>query len=110
DGRVAGVRIGVPRQYFFDSADLNDEVRRAVETALSVLEAAGATVIDVTLRHAAVGRNAQRAIMFSEAYSIHARDLQTRLQLYGKYTRQQLLQGAFYTGTDYVNAQRVRSV
>jgi aspartyl-tRNA(Asn)/glutamyl-tRNA(Gln) amidotransferase subunit A len=31
-------------------------------------------------------------------------------QVYGKYTRQMLLRGAFYSGADYVQAQRLRSV
>src|SRR5207237_806962 len=55
-------------------------------------------------------RIAQRVIMFSEAYAYHEADLQARPALYGKYTRGQIQQGAFFTGADYVQAQRVRSI
>src|SRR3712207_892172 len=48
--------------------------------------------------------------MFGEAFAYHEPDLQARPDLYGKYTRQQLMQGALYTAADYVQAQRVRSV
>ena len=48
--------------------------------------------------------------MFGEAYAYHEPDLQTRPELYGKYTRQQLRQGALYSAADYVQAQRVRSL
>src|SRR5205814_2070724 len=33
-GTLAGARIGVPRSYFFDAPELNDEVRSSVEEAL----------------------------------------------------------------------------
>jgi aspartyl-tRNA(Asn)/glutamyl-tRNA(Gln) amidotransferase subunit A len=74
------------------------------------MAAAGATVVDVDLPHAALGRNAQNAIMFGEAYAYHEADLQTRPELYGKWTRQQLRKGVLYTAADFVQAQRVRSL
>ena len=110
DGSAAGVRIGVNRAYFFDEPELNAEVRQAVLDAIDRLAAAGASVIDVPFPHGAVACEAQRVIMFSEAYAYHERDLQERSDKYGKYTRQQIQQGAFFTAADYVQAQRVRSL
>jgi len=110
DGSVAGVRIGLNREYFFDAPELNAEVRRAVLAAIDCLVAAGASVIDVPFPRGAVACEAQRVIMFSDAYAYHERDLQERSDKYGKYTRQQIQQGAFFTATDYVQAQRVRSL
>ena len=109
DGSVAGLRIGVPREHFLDVPELNAEVKQAVLAALDRLAAAGATVVDVELPHGAIAQHAQRAIMFGEAYAYHEPDLQTRPELYGKYTRQAIQQGAFYSAADYVQAQRVRS-
>jgi aspartyl-tRNA(Asn)/glutamyl-tRNA(Gln) amidotransferase subunit A len=108
DGSVAGLRIGLNRQYFFDAPDLNSEVRQAVLGGIDRLVAAGASVTDVPFPHGAVACDAQRVIMFSEAYAYHERDLQERSDKYGSYTRQQLQQGAFFTAADYVQAQRVR--
>jgi aspartyl-tRNA(Asn)/glutamyl-tRNA(Gln) amidotransferase subunit A len=110
DGRLQGVRIGLARDYFFDIPELNPEARTAVLAAVDQLAAAGATVVHVPLPHAAEARIAQRLIMFGEAYAYHERNLQTRPELYGKYTRMQILQGALFTNADYVQAQRVRSL
>jgi aspartyl-tRNA(Asn)/glutamyl-tRNA(Gln) amidotransferase subunit A len=109
-GSLDGVRIGIPRRYFFDVPALDDEVRQTVLTAVDVLSAGGARVIDVDLEHAAIARGAQRVIMFGEAFAYHQRDLQQRPELYGKYTRLQLRQGAMFSAGDYVQAQRVRSL
>ena len=47
DGSLAGVRIGVPRDYFFTVPNLDPEVKAAVEAALDAMAAAGATLVDV---------------------------------------------------------------
>jgi aspartyl-tRNA(Asn)/glutamyl-tRNA(Gln) amidotransferase subunit A len=110
DGSVDGVRIGLNRAYFFDAPELDAEVRQAVLSAIDSLVTAGARVVDVPFPHGAVACDAQRVIMFGEAYAYHERDLQQRSDMYGKYTRQQIQQGAFFTAADYVQAQRVRSL
>jgi aspartyl-tRNA(Asn)/glutamyl-tRNA(Gln) amidotransferase subunit A len=110
NGSVRGLRIGLSREYFFDVPELDGGIRQAVLNAVDCLAAAGATVVDVDLRHAPIARIAQRAIMFSEAYAYHLPDLQSRAELYGKYTRQQIVQGALYSAADYVQAQRFRSM
>ena len=46
---VQGLRIGLPREYF--NEDLDPDVRERVMTALSVLEQAGATLVDIELPH-----------------------------------------------------------
>jgi aspartyl-tRNA(Asn)/glutamyl-tRNA(Gln) amidotransferase subunit A len=66
--------------------------------------------VEVSIPHAELARHAQRVIMYGEAYAYHEADLQTRPQLYGKYTRQNLRQGVLFSAPDYVQAQRVRSV
>jgi aspartyl-tRNA(Asn)/glutamyl-tRNA(Gln) amidotransferase subunit A len=110
NGSVRGVRLGLSREYFFEVPELEAEVRQTVLDAADRLAAAGATVVEVDLPHAAVARTAQRAIMLSEAYAYHLPDLQSQPDLYGKYTRQQIVQGALYSAADYVQAQRVRSL
>jgi aspartyl-tRNA(Asn)/glutamyl-tRNA(Gln) amidotransferase subunit A len=46
---LQGLRIGLPREYFND--DLNTDVRARVMAALSELEKAGASLIDIDLPH-----------------------------------------------------------
>jgi Asp-tRNA(Asn)/Glu-tRNA(Gln) amidotransferase A subunit family amidase len=110
NGSLAGMRIGIPYAYFFDVPELDPEVKAAVLEAADVMEAAGALVVDVVIPHAALARHAQRIIMFAEAYAYHEPDLQSRPELYGKYTRQSIRQGALFSAPDYVQAQRVRSL
>jgi aspartyl-tRNA(Asn)/glutamyl-tRNA(Gln) amidotransferase subunit A len=108
DGSLAAVRIGVPREYFFDN--LTSEIEHAVRKAVDDCAAAGAIVREVSIPHAANARAAQRVIMFGEAFAYHEADLKTRPELYGKWTRAQLQQGALFSAADYVQAQRARSV
>ncbi len=51
DASLAGLRVGVPRVLLADGVD--DEVRACVEHALSTMAAAGATLHDIELPHAA---------------------------------------------------------
>jgi aspartyl-tRNA(Asn)/glutamyl-tRNA(Gln) amidotransferase subunit A len=46
--------------------------------------------------------------MIGEAYAYHEPDLQTRPELYGKYTRRSFQIGAFFSAADYIQAQRLR--
>jgi aspartyl-tRNA(Asn)/glutamyl-tRNA(Gln) amidotransferase subunit A len=110
NGSAAGVRIGIPRAFFFDQPELNAEVRDAVLAAIDGLGKAGAQVRDVELPHASSARVSQRVIMLGEAYAYHQSDLSQRPELYGKHTRAQVIQGALYSAADYVQAQRLRSV
>jgi len=110
DGSLQGVRVGVPRAYFFDLPELNAEIMRAVLGAVDELVGAGARVSEVELPHAAIAKTAQRVIMYGEAYAYHEADLQQRPELYGKYTRAQIQRGALLSAADYVHAQRVRSL
>jgi aspartyl-tRNA(Asn)/glutamyl-tRNA(Gln) amidotransferase subunit A len=108
DGSLQGVKIGVPRDYFFTIPNLDPEVRSTVEAALDAMTAAGATLVEVSIPHADAARHAQRVTMIGEAYAYHEQDLKTKPELYGKYTRGSFQVGAFFSAADYINAQRLR--
>jgi aspartyl-tRNA(Asn)/glutamyl-tRNA(Gln) amidotransferase subunit A len=108
DGSWEGVRVGVPRDYFFTVPNLDPEVKAAVLAAIDAMAAAGATVVDVSIPHADTARHAQRITMMSEAYAYHEKDLQERPELYGKYTRRSFQIGPFFSAGDYIQAQRFR--
>jgi aspartyl-tRNA(Asn)/glutamyl-tRNA(Gln) amidotransferase subunit A len=110
DGSLAGLRIGVPTDFFFTAPSLEEEVKAGVLGAIQVMEAAGATVVEVTIPHAAEAQLAMWATMGSEAFAYHEDDLREQPHRYGKYTRQVLQTGALYSGADFVQAQRVRSI
>ena len=49
NGEIEGLRIGIPREYFNEA--LNTDVRERIMAALSLLEKAGARLIDIDLPH-----------------------------------------------------------
>jgi aspartyl-tRNA(Asn)/glutamyl-tRNA(Gln) amidotransferase subunit A len=105
-GGVRGVRIGVPRNYFFEGID--PEVERAFEAALGTLRALGAEVHDVQIPSLAA-THSFLLIMLAEAWAYHERDLRAHPELYGDVLRERLLGGAVVTGGEYMQAQRIRS-
>ena len=110
DGSLEGVRIGVPTEHFFTAPGLEPEVKAGVLDAIEAMEAAGATVVEVTVPFTAEAHYAFWATSGSEALAYHEPDLKSKPELYGRYTREILQVGMLYTGADYVQAQRVRSI
>lgn len=110
DGTLAGVRVGVPREYFFTAPELEADVKTAVLAAVDTMRDAGATVIEIDLPYCESAAAAYRVTIGAEAYAYHERDLREHPESYGKHTRLRLLAGLLYTAADYVQAQRVRSV
>lgn len=102
---VRGLRIGVPRAYFFEG--VHPEVERAFEEARATLGRLGARVEDVEIPsiHDAP---AFMVIMLAEAFAYHERDLRERPRLYGEVLREKLLAGGLLSGAEYVQAQRLR--
>jgi len=109
-GSLAGLRVGVPRRYFFDVPELDAEVRAAVLDAVEAMGRAGARIVEVDIPHAAAGNASCTVTIRSESYGYHERNLRERPELYGKHTRRVLIIGALFTGADLVQAARVRSI
>jgi aspartyl-tRNA(Asn)/glutamyl-tRNA(Gln) amidotransferase subunit A len=105
-GSVRGLRVGVPRNYFFDECDA--DVVAAFEDALRVLEGLGADVRDVTVPAFDLSRSFL-LILVAEAFAYHEHDLRTKPELYGDVLRERLMTGALVTGSEYVQAQRIRT-
>jgi aspartyl-tRNA(Asn)/glutamyl-tRNA(Gln) amidotransferase subunit A len=103
---VRGLRVGVPRAYFFDG--VSPEVERAFEAALGVLRSLGAQVEDVAIPSIGSAM-AFMAIMLVEAFAYHERDLRERPELYGDVLREKLLAGGLVSGSEYTQAQRLRA-
>jgi aspartyl-tRNA(Asn)/glutamyl-tRNA(Gln) amidotransferase subunit A len=105
DGSVQGLRIGVPRNYFFEDADAENV--RAFEDALGTLRKLGAEVRDLKIPAINLSRSFM-LIVLAEAFAYHEQDLRLHPELYGEMLRERMLTGALVTGPEYVQAQRVR--
>ncbi|WP_067452025.1 amidase [Actinomadura macra] len=109
-GGVDGLRVGVPTRYFLDSPLLDGEVHCGVLGAADELARAGATLTDVVVPHAQEANDANNITFLSEAFAYHRKNLVGRWDEYGRSTRELLARAAFFTGADYVQAQRVRTL
>ena len=104
DDGVRGLRIGVPREPPY--GDLDPDVGAALEAALTVLGALGATPRDLKRIHGEHTYTAFHAILATEASAIHLPWLRSRPQDYDERTRQALEHGLFVSATDLVDARR----
>jgi aspartyl-tRNA(Asn)/glutamyl-tRNA(Gln) amidotransferase subunit A len=105
---VDGLRIGVPREYFFDLVD--PEVDRLVRSAIGALEGLGARAQEVSLPHVAHAQVAGNVIMSSEAAAWHATWLRERPEDYGQDVLQRICGGLLVRATEYLHAQQMRSL
>src|SRR5438445_113138 len=94
---VRGLRIGVPRNYFFEGVD--PEVERAFEAALGTLRGLGAEVRDVQIPSLAA-THSFLLIMLAEAFAYHERDLREHPELYGDVLRARLQAGVLVVASD----------
>jgi aspartyl-tRNA(Asn)/glutamyl-tRNA(Gln) amidotransferase subunit A len=103
---IRGKRIGVPRAFFFDDCD--PEVSAAVDTAIAVLRELGATIEEMVLPDMAAAFTIGTITIVVEGAAYHATDLRERPELFSPELRASFELGGFYTGIDYVQAQRLR--
>jgi aspartyl-tRNA(Asn)/glutamyl-tRNA(Gln) amidotransferase subunit A len=108
DAGVRGLRVGVPREYFFERA--TEEVERHVRAAIRTLEGLGATVVEVSLPHVDLAATAGMAIISVEAAEVHRPWLRARADDYGADVRPRLQAGALFSGVEYARAQRIRAL
>jgi aspartyl-tRNA(Asn)/glutamyl-tRNA(Gln) amidotransferase subunit A len=108
-GSVEGLRIGVPMPYFFDDPGIDPEVRDGVLTAVEVLKALGAEVLEVVIPYAKEAKEANTVTSRGEAFAYHRDNLVSRWEDYGCFTRLSLGTAAMFTSADFAQAQRFRS-
>jgi aspartyl-tRNA(Asn)/glutamyl-tRNA(Gln) amidotransferase subunit A len=105
-GDVTGLRLGLPRNYFFDEADR--EVVAAVRRAASLLEAEGAHVAEVDVPGVEQAFAVGMPVLVAEAAAYHEKYLQERPGDYGEDVLALLKAGQSQSAVDYVKAQRAR--
>jgi aspartyl-tRNA(Asn)/glutamyl-tRNA(Gln) amidotransferase subunit A len=78
---VRGLRIGVPRNYFFDN--LEDDIAAAIEQSIVVLQQLGAQISDVEIDGIPERLGATFGMVLAEAQAIHAESLKRCPQDFG---------------------------
>jgi aspartyl-tRNA(Asn)/glutamyl-tRNA(Gln) amidotransferase subunit A len=105
---VAGLRVGVPREYFFEIVE--PDVERLVRDAIASLEQHGASVQQVSLPHVGHAQLAGNVIMSSEAAAWHATWLRERPHDYGPDVLQRIRGGLLVRATEYLHSQQMRTL
>ncbi len=101
-----GLRVGIPRQYFFDR--LNPEIRKTVLTAVKVFEAEGAHILEIPLRGMKETPDLAGIITMAEALAYHWKWLKERPEDYDPIIRGRMEAGVNMTAVDYIHAQERR--
>jgi len=107
-GSLQGLRVGMPRTYFFEDGDA--EVMAAVRVAVETMQQLGALVYAIDLPHARYGPAASWAIAYSEAFAYHRANFFARPRDYTPAFLHKITGAACLTSDELVTAQRLREV
>ncbi len=107
-GDIDGLKIGVPRRYFFEHVD--PEIVDATERILRLAERQGAKVMDVDTPNMEGARAVSLVIQMPEALSYHSTHMRTKSSLYGDDLRSGFALGQFILAEHYVRAKRMMSL
>lgn len=107
DKGLCGRVLGVPRSYFWDRADIRDDVRVACEKVLEVLQRAGAILREIEIE-GVEWNDAIYTTLLAEVWSVHRDAINSRPELYNDWFRQNTIAGGIATAHDVVAAHRMR--
>lgn len=107
-GEVKGLRLGIPKEYFFEEID--DEIGEHVKKAISVLQTLGVAAEEVSLPYVKYSRTLLWILVGAEASSYHEPFFRTRIEEYGRDVRANLEVAQFMLASHYLKAQRVRNI
>jgi aspartyl-tRNA(Asn)/glutamyl-tRNA(Gln) amidotransferase subunit A len=105
---VRGIRVGIPKQYFFDRLEKN--VRGYVLTACAMLYQQGAELREVQFRGMKDAAPLVGVITVGEALSFHREWLQSRAGDYGADVRERMEANRAQRTVDYLQAQEKRRI
>lgn len=106
---IRGLRIGVIRHFWEEDAQVHEELREAMDSALGVLAGLGAKLETVRVRPLNDYYDVGKTIALPELVSIHRKDLVERP---GEFSADFRIRGGLgaclFQASDYVDAQRER--
>ncbi len=105
---LAGVRLGVPRRYFFDR--LQPDLTAAIERAITTFADLGAEIVEVDWADAEAASAAGFVICRPELAAVHEQTLRAMPERFNPLLRSRLEAFSLLPGREYVRARRARSV
>jgi len=103
---IKGLRVGVPRRYFFDEAE--EVVETTVLEAIAILKELGAEPVEVDITHIEHAATASGILHLAEAAAYHDDVFSEHPEQYTPETRRNLELGSYILAKDYLHAQRYR--
>lgn len=107
DGKLQGLRIGVPEQYFRD--DLDNEVASCLDASLDTLKACGASIVSARVPDMVLINSLSQLVMSVEAATLHRKWIQSRPLDYSEQVRNRIEQGFAYSAVRYAEALSLRT-
>jgi aspartyl-tRNA(Asn)/glutamyl-tRNA(Gln) amidotransferase subunit A len=107
DGNIRGLKIGVPRDYYYDVVTL--DVAHQLEESLATFRALGATVTEVEVPDVHLINTLMHVLMSVEAATVHRPWLEKRRNDYSDQVRSRIEPGLFYPATRYLEALSMRA-
>jgi aspartyl-tRNA(Asn)/glutamyl-tRNA(Gln) amidotransferase subunit A len=104
---IKGVRIGIPKSYFFDVA--SDEVRALFARSIETLRGLGARIVEVKLPDMIRLTQLSNLVLVAEAATVHAKWLKERPDDYQEQVRHRLEPGLFVPAVAYLEALNARA-
>jgi len=104
--RLDGLKIGVPSNFFFSGID--SEVEASVKAAITAMETLGGVAVEIQLPDIAAINATQIVIQLAEVSALYVNERDA-----GRFSPpiwNLLEQGRLIQATEYVNAQRLRSI
>ncbi len=106
DGRIKGVRVGVPQNHFYD--EISDDARRRMDDSIAVLAKLGARIVRVKLPDLEHLYHLTNAIGQVESATIYAKWMRERPQDFSLVVRTRTEAGYFVPAVSYVEALNAR--
>ena len=106
-GDIRGLRIAVPKRYYYDL--VAPQVEAILAESLAVLRARGAVIVPTDVPDMDVINAMMAMVMAVEAATVHRDGLAERPQDYSEQVRSRIEPGFFYPATRYAEALAMRS-
>lgn len=103
---AAGLRIGVPRNFFFD--DVDPDIEAAVRAGAAQFERLGATLVDIDLPGADETFEQTAVQIYCDAANFHRQRLEEEPDAFSRPIYERMSRGLKLTGVDYAASLRFK--
>ena len=105
---IEGKKIAVPQEYFYDVLD--EDVSKSFNDSLDIFKNLGAFPEYVSIPMLSHSLSISGTIMLAEAASVHEENIRQNPDMIGEDVRLKLMQGSMMPASDYIKAQRARTI